>query len=229
MNTNLFVVYILTLAMGLTFFYAEARKFFSPIKEYQAKVERLEGRVTEERVKHLRTSFAFKDFRTQVAVILPSALEGTRKSYEKSYPIRTLASVVQHSSNEKLNFARATTMFEQGKELFREKSFDEANVVFKKLIELHPYSVHIPEALFLIVEGHFVLQEFDECLFYMNKMLDLFPENDLTGYAMVRMGQVYVREEKLEEAIEIYKTVLNAFSDPGLSRSAYNSLRAISL
>ena len=66
--------------------------------------------------------------------------------------------------------------------------------------------MHIPEAMFLLVEGHFVTQEFDQCVYYLNRMLDLYPEHDLTGYAMVRMGQVYVRQERLEDAIEIYKT-----------------------
>ncbi len=228
MNTNMFVAYILFLTCALTHFYAEVREYFNPLDQYKEKVTHLEERVQKERFKHLLTSYEFQDFRTHVATLLPEAIQKSGPG-EKSYPLRTLASVVQKRVNEGLAITRANEIFESGKKLFREKKYDEAAERFQTVLEKHPYSAHIAEALFLSTESYFVLRKFDECVRLANKMLDVFPDNELTGYALLRLGKVYEFQERHEDAIEIYKTVMKVFPDRNLASLATAQLRAVEL
>ncbi len=228
MNTNVFVVYILSLSCTLTYFYAELREYFTPIKHYQEKVSRLEDKVKEERFKHLLTSYEFQDFRAHVGTLLPSAIKEKGEG-EKSYPLRTLASVVQKHSSEKLMVARAKAVFETGKTLFRDKKYELAAAKFQELVKEHPYSAYVPESLFLLVEANFILRNYDVCIQAVNKMLDVFPESELTGYAMLRLGKIYELQDRHDEAIDIYKTVLISFPDRGLASLANSSLRAVEL
>jgi tetratricopeptide (TPR) repeat protein len=83
--------------------------------------------------------------------------------------------------------------------------------------------------MFLLVECNFILREFENTIAYTNKMLDLYPENELTGFAMLRLGKVYEEQDRLEDAIEIYKTLLNTFPNRGVASAARNSLRSVEL
>lgn len=228
MNTNVFVVYILTLACGATYFYARVKEHFNPLVSYQKKVEHLEKKVKDERFQHLLTSYEFHDFRAYVGTILPSAIE-EKGPGEKSYPLRTLASVVQKQNNEKVALSRAKNIFEEGKTLFRGKQYESAINSFRVLLKNHPYSPHVPEALFLLVESYFVQRQYDSCITYANQMLDIYPENELTAYALMRLGKIYEFQDRHDDAIEIYKTVLKVFPQRGIASLASGALRAVEL
>lgn len=212
----------------MTYFYTELREYFSPVGHYVEKVSQLETKVKEERFKHLLTSYEFQDFRAHVGTLIPSAIK-EKKSGEASYPLRTLASVVQKAGNEKLMLAKAKSIFEEGKVLFREQKYELATERFNEVIRSHPYSVHVPETLFLLVESHFTMRNYDQCIQYVNKMLDIYPESELTGYALLRLGKIYELQDRHSEAIEIYKTVLKSFPDRGIASLASSSLRAVEL
>lgn len=224
----MFVVYILAITYGMTLFYAELREYYNPLDAFKEKVAHLEKRVKEERFSHLITSYEFQDFRAHVGTLLPEAIKKKGEG-ELSYPLRTLASVVQKHTNESLMITRAKAVFEEGKKLFRQKKYDEAIVSFSILIKKHPYSAHIPEAMFLLIESNFIMRRYDQCVDYANKMLDIYPESELTGYALLRLGKVYEIQERYEDAIEIYKTVIKSFPSRNLASVAASQLRAVEL
>jgi TolA-binding protein len=228
MNTNLFVVFILSLTCGMTYFYAELREYFNPLDQYKEKVVHLEEKVKEERFRHLLTSYEFQDFRVYVATLLPKAIE-EKGPGEKSYQLRGLASVVQKGSNEKLAITRSKVIFEDGKKQFREKNYDIASMKFREILKDHPYSPYVPESLFLLVEINFMTRKYDQCVSYANKLLDLYPENELTGFAMLRLGKVYELQDRQDDAVEIYKTVIKVFPSREIASLASESLRSVEL
>jgi TolA-binding protein len=228
MNTNLFLVTVLTITTAFAGFYVQLREYFNPLKESQAKVAFLQKKIEEERFKHLLTSYDLADFKSYVGTILPEAIQ-KKGAGEKSYQLRTLASVVQSGSSESISALKGKTLFESGKQNFRLKKYDEAAKAFQSLLQNHAYSPNIPEALFLLVESKFMLKQYEDCIVYTNKMLDVYPELELTGYAMLRLGKVYELEDQAENAIEVYKTVLQAFTNKDLILSAQESLRAVQL
>ncbi len=232
MSTNMFVVYILAITYGMTLFYTKAREHFTPVDAYKEKIVHLEHKVKEERVKHMLTSYEFQDFRSHVGSILPEAIKKRDvdfKNSEKSFPLRTLASVTQRQPSNPLAFTRAKNIFEEGKRLFRDKKYEEAATSFTLLVKKHPYSAYIPEAMFLSIESNFILRRYDQCIEHANRMLDLYPDSELTGYALLRLGKIYEQQERHEEAIEIYKTVVKSFPFRDLASLATQQLRAIEL
>jgi TolA-binding protein len=225
MNTNVFVVFTLSLTLAFSYFYTALREYYSPTKELRAEVRALENKVQDERFKNELVEHEITDFRNYVATLLPSAIKA-KGDGEKSYPLRSLASVVQKHTNEKLNIETAKLAFESAKKLFRDQKFELATKALNAVVKNHPYSAYLPEAMFLLVESHFQLRENDRSVYWANQMIELYPENELTGYAMIRLGKIFEQQERHEEAMEIYKTVLKSFPQRDLASVADHALRA---
>lgn len=84
--------------------------------------------------------------------------------------------------------------------------------MFRKLIKHRPDSIHIPESYFLLVEGLYQTREFEECIEWIDKMLVLFPEDELVGFALLRLGQLFTFQDRFEDAVDVYKTVIHTYS-----------------
>jgi TolA-binding protein len=225
MSTNVLVTFCLTLTLGITIFYGQLREHFSPVHHLRAEVAHLNQRIREERFQNLLTSYQFADFKTEVATLLPGAIKEKGEG-EKSFSQRMLASVVQSHSSDQAGFQRAQIEFEDGSRLFREKKYEEATRVFEDLIQHHPYSTDLPKAMFLIVESSFQTHQYDQLIQYANKMLDVYPDNELTGYALLRLGRIFEFQDRHQEAMDIYKTVIKTFPSRELASLADNALRA---
>ncbi len=224
MSSNVLVTFTLTMTLALTLFYSRLRQHFSPIHELHDQIEALQYRVRQQKFKTLLLSYEFADFKTEVATLLPSAIK--KEGFgEKSYPQRMLASVVQDQSNDVLGFQTAQSLFNQASRQFNDKNYRAAISIFRSLINNHPYSYDVPKAMFLIVEGSFRLGKYSQAIAYANQMIDLFPANELTGYAMIRMAQIYQIKNRYKGAADIYRTVMKSFSNRELAQLAANGLR----
>lgn len=212
------------MTLALTLFYSRLRQHFSPVHALDARILALQYHVREERFKRLLLSYQFADFRNEVATLVPAAIKRAGPG-EESYPQRMLASVVQDQTNPNLGFQTADAVFDQASRQFDKKHYNKANEIFVSLIRNHPYSDDVPKAMFLLVEGSYRVGEYDQAIKYANQMLDLFPENELTGYAMVRLGQIYEIKNRHADAADLYRTVMKSFSNPNLVQLAENHLR----
>ncbi len=229
MKNSVFLSFCLILTAGICYFYGEVRYYFNRPEIYVEKIASLKAQVDQEKFRHQLTTYEFQDFRQYVATLMPAAVKENGVDTEKGYPYRSLASVVQKTENDALRIERANQVFERGKGEFRKKKFNDSNRIFSGLIREHPYSAHIPEAMFLIVEGYFQLQEYDQVIETVNKMVDLYPELELTGYALLRAGKVYESQDRHDEAISVYQTVMRSFPQRGLASVAQTSLRGMEL
>jgi TolA-binding protein len=224
MKRSVFVSYVLFLTIGFSWFYTATREHFRRPDEYLKKIKILNETVAVEKLRHFRSRYEFMEFRNYVASLLPSAIQQTGEG-EKSYPLRGLASLVQSKPNEKLIFNLASVKFEDGKILFRSQKYEDSNQFFSKYIRDYPYSPHIVEAFFLLSEGYYLTRQWDDCARVVNKMIELFPADETTGYAMLRVGKIYEHQERHEEAIQIYETVVKSFPARGIATAATASLR----
>ena len=119
--------------------------------------------------------------------------------------------------------------FQRAKKLFRDKQFGLAARAFVEFIDKNPFSMDINEAFFLLSESYFQMDDYERCLTTVEKMIELFPESELTGYAMIRMGKIYEYQERPEEAVDIYQTVLLTFPERGIASQARKSLQSVEL
>jgi TolA-binding protein len=220
--TAIFVLFILTA------FHMQVKAHYQRPEIYLEQISKLEKKWQEEKVKHLITSFHMQDFRQSVATILPRAIQ-EKKSYEKSYPLRSLASVLQKNSKEHILNLKSDSTFQAAARLYSEKKYTESIEIFKGLIINQPYSAKIPEAMFLLVDSYYNLNRYAEALEVYEKMIDLYPELEVTGYAMLRVGKIYEYHNKSDMAVDLYKTIISTFTEPNLRNLAHTSLRTAEL
>ncbi len=228
MKTTVFVSYCLALTTVMTAFYGQARQYFNRPDPYLHRIEKLKESVASEQFKLLMTQAEFEDFRQHVATLLPGVIK-QKGPGEKSYQYRNLASVVEKNTSDAVAGMKAKQLFEEGKRYFRAHQYDRAIDTFTEVIGRHAYSAYVVEAMFLQLEANFQIRHFDECVAIMNKMLDLYPASELTGYAMLRVGKVYEFENRHDQAIQLYQTVLQVFPQRDIAGLANDSLRAVQL
>lgn len=228
MKKGVFLAYCLILAGLFTQAHLYSRYKFSGVEQLRVKVGYLERAVERERFRAELAAHELAEYRSAVATLIPGALNEATDQ-DSQYRLRNLASVVQAPDSDRLPLERASSQFEKGKARFREGSYEEAVVSFKDVIEKFPTSVHVAEAHFLLAEAQFQIKEYESCLATVESMITLFPESELTGFALLRLGKVYEYQDRLEDAIEVYKTVLKSYKDQPLLTQARLSLRAVEL
>lgn len=209
-------------------FYAVVRESYNGLREANEKVQRLEEHAKSLKAEKEIESEHFLEFRQYVATLMPEALK-EKGMGEAGYPFRNLASLVMKSENKEVKAVIAKTLFETGKEYFRKEDFNKANRAFRQLIERYSYTPYVTEAFFLMAEGHFKNSEFEECTVIINQMVELFPKHELTGFAMIRLGRIFEAQNRNEEAIDIYKTVVRTYPQRDVASQAKASLRGLDL
>ncbi len=70
----------------------------------------------------------------------------------------------------------------------------------------------VTQAYFFWAESLFLRGEQKACLDVIDQMIDLYPDHDLTGFIMLRMGQILQLRSRTEEASEVYRTVMQSFA-----------------
>lgn len=225
MRNSGFLVFILVLLAGWLTLHGYVREQFSPAGGLEKRIASLEREKAQADLRSKLALDQLNDFRSQVAVVLPGVIEA--KGARDTYPLRQLASVV--SKGEPLVVERASSAFEKAKAQFREKNFEDAAALLIDLIARYPESTHIIDAYFLLAESEYQTGEEEKAVDTIETMIALFPESDLTGFSLLRLGKIYERQDRLEDAADIYRSVLTNFSQPEIVSQASGALKAVAL
>lgn len=180
--------------------------YFSPEKEQRLRISQLERKVSEKTIQLAQAQMQYIDLQQELAQTLPP-LDNIEKSVRK-FPVRNIASISQVKID---GIDMSSAVMERAKAEFRNKDYQLAIQSFKSMVEKYPGSVKVAEAHFFIAEGLFLLQKYPDCLEVIEKMMTQFPENELTGFIMLRMGQILQVKNRSEEAAEVFKTVADNF------------------
>jgi TolA-binding protein len=204
--------------VGLLWGYNEFTEYFNQGKEYQVQVHLLEQRIEKEEFKNALLQNQMADFQQSVAAVLPadSQIKNEIANYELknfSSGLRVPASIAQ--------IDLSGTLFEKGKKLFKEQKYDKSIKEFHKVMEDYPLSRYKVESHFFMAEAFFLQKDYKNSLDLIDQMVQQYPDNDLTGFIMLRMGQISELNNRLEEAAEIYKTVQTHFKNDQLRGQAH--------
>jgi TolA-binding protein len=84
------------------------------------------------------------------------------------------------------------------------------------------------QAYFFWAESLYMNHQQQECLDVVDQMMTQFPDHELTGFIMLRMGQILQERSRTEEAAEVFKVVRQNFAgNVELKTQADKLLRAI--
>jgi TolA-binding protein len=225
MKNSVFLIFMLLLFSGLVLTHAMFREEVGPERQLRVRNDVLEREKQEAEFKSELAEHRLNDFQQQVATLLPNSLKG--KKTEEGYQLRQLASVVTVSDT--LGLEHASGLLEKAKQDFRAKNYEQCNSELRDLIRRYPDSVHVVEAYFLLAEGQFQVGELEASIATIDHMITLYPDNDLTGFALLRLGKIFEKEDRLEDATDIYRSILANFKRPEITSQAQVSLKAVAL
>ncbi len=228
MKRNTFLLYCFMLIVLISQSFLFFRQAFSGVDFLKSRVADLENEVGRERLRVEIVHQHLSDYQQEVASLLPDAIRQTTDK-EATYHLRTLASVIATPQSDRLQIERAAGLFEKGKNQFRLGKYDESNRMFSGLISSSPESIYFAEAHFLLSEGQYQTKDFEACVGTIEAMITLFPESELTGFALLRLGKIYEYKDRFEDAVEVYRAILNTYQEPALVTQARLNLKAVEL
>lgn len=228
MRVTSFLCVMLMLTILWMQIYSSSREIFNGVSEYKTQIQHLKERSEHERLAIALEREQFVEFRQLVAAMMPEVLREKGKG-EAGYPYRSLASILSRSDAENVRKTISRTLFDRGKEYFRGKEFAKGSRVFRQIIDKYGASPYVAESYFLLAESQFQESHLEECTSVISQMVELFPQHELTGFALVRLGRIYEIQNRNEEAVDIYKTVLRSFPQRDVAAQAKASLRGVEL
>jgi len=154
--------------------------------------------------KFIQKSDPLNEFLAQASYILALSqfnlndFDGAIKTFENI--IKDHSSDLSLVMNAELGIAQSLS--QQGKT-------KEAISKFQYIIDKHPKNAVAEESLLLMAEHYLGTSEYDQATRYFLQLIKQFPDGEKVNFARYELGQTYEREEKLDEALEQYKSVTN--------------------
>lgn len=199
-----FLVFMMILFVGVTQAFLFFKGHFSGAEAYKEQVHLLSEQLQQEKTKSYAVLFEAERMRQEVATLLPNRTQDT-----SSYEVRKLASALQAS--EGFEVRKPSRLLQDGKSHFSKGDYNRAILTFRKLIERFPESPETIEAYFLTVEALFQIQSTEDCIDTVEQMVALFPESELTGFAMLRVATVFKERKMEDDAVQVVQTVKEHF------------------
>lgn len=229
MNNRSIIFACITMTFLGLLFLGEVRGKLNTAKEHKELAEFWKKRVAREQLKKLIAMGKFADFKQEVALLVPQVIhEG--KAREEKQRLRDLASVIPHEATHSISLGySASVLIKEGKLKVKKREYGEGIKLLEKLINKFPDSHHVVEAHYLITEAYSRQENNQLVIEWVDKMVELFPENVLTGYALLKVGDVYELDGRHEDAIRIYKTVVAVYKDEKLLSQAKRAVKELEL
>jgi len=203
----LFLTMCLVVLTGLMQGYFLFERHFDPHKDDAKKIARLKEALEEKNLQIAELESQLVDFRQEVAAQLP-ALKKIDPN-PKTFQLRSLASVTQKPVDA---FEMSGTLSEKARAEFRRGDFAGSAKSFASLTQKYPTSPLVIQAYFFWAESLYMNNQQQECLDVVDQMMTQFPDHELTGFIMLRMGQILQTRSRTEEAAEVYKVVRKNFA-----------------
>ncbi|MFZ4403995.1 MAG: tetratricopeptide repeat protein [Pseudobdellovibrionaceae bacterium] len=187
--------------------YNQFNSYFNSDAIFKDEIAALKSQVENEKLKNTLISYQTLDFQQNVAVLLPQSAKVIAKNdWSKTFSqvLRAPASINAIDTSE--------ILFQRGKSAFAEKDYASATKLFIKLNEDYPLSPYKVHAYFYIVEMSFLKKEYKKATTDIEFMVDLFPEHELSGWALMRLGEISEKNYQYQEAAVIYGLVKDNFS-----------------
>jgi TolA-binding protein len=226
MKSSSLAIFCLFLLMGFLSFYLSVGSKAMGAQELKIQNEKLQWSLKSQELKTILAHYELEDFRQNIAGMIPGDVKNNLLA---AYQMRNLASIVKEPLNENLKIERASSLIAKAKKSFELKNYNESNKLFNSLIQDYPESIHAVEAYFLLIEGQYQIQDYENCISSVDDMLILYPENELTGFAMLRLGKIFESQDRVEDAAEIYKALLKDFKNSKLKEQARLNLKSVEL
>ncbi len=220
---SIFLIYCLVLTCGLIWSYSLFANYFNQRPEVAYELEQVKEQLAQEKFEQTIMAYRLKDFEQTVSGLLPAEKFLTN---EKIVASRNLLSAIRAPASLP-PMDLSSVVYESVKNKFKERKFDDVVEKAKKLIDTYPSSVHVVESYFFMAESYFHKSDLKKCTETIDLMVAQFPDHDLTGFILLRLGQISEMNSQPDEAREIYSLVSQQFNNPTLKNQALVLLKEV--
>ena len=219
-KSGFFLIFCSALTSALIWVYSTFDRYFVAHSEENQRAEVLAKELRRERFKRSLAEGQLTDFSTAVA-----ALQIDQKKMPKS--LERFQQVLREPAAIRLDLSGP--IFERGKKFFSEQKYREASIEFRRLRETFPLSPFFVESVFLSGEAAFLSGLKEECLAMADLLVEQYPEHELTGFLLLRIGQLSEESGRVDEAESIYQTVSKSFKNAALQNQAKEMSKALKI
>jgi tol-pal system protein YbgF len=219
---QLFYIFCLSLTTGILWSYMIFANYFNSGWELKKETASLEEKLADSQFQVTLMQYQMKDLEQTVASVIP------REKLDQENPYKDLVQNLRAPASIP-TLDLSPVLLEKGKKLFSNGKFETAAKEFEKLKNQYPASAYQVQARFFLAESLFLQREFKKCTDVIDEMVTQFPEHELTGFILLRLGQISERNNQTEEAQEIYRTVLNHFPQKPLKEQAQTLLKSLEI
>ena len=229
MKLSWFASLNLIILVGLVHIYHWAAVTYDEKDVLHYKVKALTQQLRQSELKTAMVEDQFLGFRQEVAINLPQFLKEYGETAQ-GYAGRSLASVTQAPDSKKRAAsleAMANLAFENARQSFANKDYAKSAQLFEKFVDSYGYSAKAPDAYLLMVESLYQEGRMEEAVGVIQRMIDLFPGHEVSGFSMIRLGKIMESRGRASDAIDIYKTVLRTFPQREVASQAKASMAGV--
>lgn len=185
-------------------------KEFSYDKQLQQRIHKISKKLMEEKIKSEVVLARFQDFKQEVGLSL-----GEQKNLTESAALRDLASVIPHQvAPRQGSDIESQKYFKMGHQAFIDGEYDTAIQKLLETVSKYPDSTAHLEASYFLIRSFYITGNKQEALSWSEKMLKQFPDSLWTAKSMIVMAHIYIDQNRKNDALDVFQTVLNTFKEP---------------
>jgi TolA-binding protein len=213
-QNSIYVIFCLSLAVVLLGVFNIFTAHFNGHESYERQISLLKKDMAQADFERTLATHQLKDFQITVAQALPE-----NSKIQADFRLKNLASVVRSpASVQPLDLS--AVIYERARKSFADEKYDKAIKEFNRLLDEYPLSSHVVESRFFVAESYFLKKDYKNSLLQIDEMVTQYPDSDLTGFILLRMGQISEANNQVEEASEVYRTVIKNFKNENLVSQA---------
>lgn len=226
MATRVYIIWTLVVLVFWAMVFGVFNKHFDGAHIERKKVAALERqlRIQARQVAKLETRFSeFKD----AMVVAGVKLDKNLGWYDEK---RSLASVIADPKGKKETlWVPGHVSFDHAKKVFVSGRYKRSAELLESFLSEYPDHPSSPLATFLLSESYFEIGNLHDSLRGINMLITHFPETETACFGMVRLGKIFEKQERLEEALEIYEMALPLYPKSKCSELARANIKDLNL
>lgn len=209
-KNGFFVIAMLVALFFWQWAYFSFKAHYSGLTEAKFQIEALKEQVQRAQVNASVMQWKLESFKIEVARLAPAMVKDLPSERQKEG--RSLASVVQVPPEEFLTLAQFETSIDELRILFEKKQYKQVVRKAKNILALNPVSSSMTLVYFMLAESYYQTHDLELCFSTAQQMVQLFPDDEKTGYVLLRVGMFLKERNRGDEARNLFALVAHAFA-----------------
>lgn len=226
MKSRDLVIWVLIQLTGWAIVFGHFQRHFDGVEIEKKKVARLEKAIRQSERNLVKMESRFSEYKDAMVASGLKIDSLTPLSSEK----RNLASVVSDPAyKEQILWPAGTISYRHAKKVFTTGNYSRAAELLEEFLQKYPDHPQLPEATYLLSESYTALGNKEDSLRALNLLISHFPETESACLGLLRLGKIFEKDERLEDALEIYQMALPLHPKSNCENLAKSSLNGLHL